>query len=642
MAKLDPEFTFENFVVGPANRLASAAARRAAERPGVSYNPLYIHASSGLGKTHLLGAVARHLAKVTPGKRVEYQTAKEFIRASVQYGAAAQEEAVRERASETDVLLLDDVHLLTAQPEAQDLLLLTLDLFIKEGKQVVLASDRPPMKIEGLGAHLRTRFEGGLLVNIGAPEYETRMAILQKWSEARFQLLGPGVADAIGRIPFANVTDLRAYLNRVLKVQELEDRVLSAEEAAAIVEQGGGGPESLDSEVGQFLDDLSTTVAAKVKAQEPSWRKVLREAAEQAEIEGFNGESLRRMMEMAQPPPDLEEALALFRESVARLKEIEGTLNQVGNPWPEAAFSVLRDPERVEEAEGLLASAQERGRAFPPIPPGPTLEELGGGLPKLVVQAAEQLVRTDRPEYTPLYVWSPDGMAARVLLYAAGRTRLAEGDESGVACISVHAFSEEFSRALSAGVAGAWRERWWSADLLLVEKAEALSDTQRAQEEVFHLLEALRRRRARVMVAADRPLTAITGINDRLRARLESGLVLEIPVDGPELSEDLLRSLETRPSPELPAEVEKEDIGDKVVDQDRAWIRSFKPRGSGSARGAGSGGRQDEYAHAMGGMSGTAQPAEPWTPSREQVVWDWPRIEDRIVEELDGWPSKDL
>ena len=80
MAKLDPHFTFETFVVGPANRLASAAARRAAERPGVSYNPLFIYASSGLGKTHILGAIAHHVAKVAPDKRVEFQTPEEFLR----------------------------------------------------------------------------------------------------------------------------------------------------------------------------------------------------------------------------------------------------------------------------------------------------------------------------------------------------------------------------------------------------------------------------------------------------------------------------------------------------------------------------------------------------------------------------------
>jgi len=618
MAKLDPRFTFENFVVGPANRLASAAARRAAERPGVSYNPLFIYAPAGLGKTHVLGAIARHVAKVSPEKEVEYLTAEEFLREFVQASGVRGPDEVRERYRELDILLVDDVQFLTAQADVQDLLLLTLDTLTGDGKQVVLTSDRPPAGIDGLGAHLRTRFEGGLLVEIGPPEYETRVAIIKKCLEIRLQLVEPGVADAIGRSPIKTVTELEGALDRILGIQAREDRILSPEEVTALLERGVPTDSDLKgSEMGHFLDELSDTVAAKVQAQEAPWRRALRELAEEVEAEEFDASRLRRLMEERTQPGDLDGMLRGFRGAIRRLKEIRTHLEAAGNPWPEAAHGVLRDPERLDEAEALLASAEERARPFPEVPPGPILEELGGELPRLVIRAADRLVSTERPEYNPLYVWSSDGVAARVLLQAAGRSKLQEGEGIRVALISVPSFSEEFIQALSLGVAGAWRERWWFADLLLVDGAQDLSATERAQEELFHLFEALQRRGARVMIAADRPPTEIPAVDDRLRARLEGGLVVEVEVTASDLSPEFQKALRmSAPSPEFPKPERKDTSA-----EDRDWIRSFQPGVSL--------GPEDS-----GGEEASASP-EAWVPSPEKVIWEWPRLEDRIVEELD-------
>jgi len=634
MAKLDPHFTFENFVVGPANRLASAAARRAAERPGVSYNPLFIHASSGLGKTHVLGAIARHVAKVSPHKRVEYQTAQEFLREFVQVPGLRDQKEVRDRYRELDILLVDDVQFLTTQSDVQALLLLTLDTLTGDGKQVVLASDRPPAKIDGLGAHLRTRFEGGLLVDIGPPEYETRVAIIKKWVETRLQILEPGVADAIGRFPIQTVTELQAALTLILETQELEDRIIDPEEATAILERRDpGDPGPGGTELGQFLDELSDTVAAKVQAQEAPWRRLLRELAEEVEAEEFKASRLRRQIEGETPPRDLDETLRAFRETVQRLKSIRTSLDAAGNPWPEAAYGVLRDPERLEEAEALLASANERARPFNDLPPGPDLTELGGEVPQLVIRAADQLVNTERPEYNPLFVWSPDGLAARALLQTAGRSKLLETEGARVALTSVPDFAEDFIHSLSLGVAGAWRERWWSVDLLLIDGAQDLSATERAQEEFFHLLEALQRRRARVMIAADRPPAQISALDDRLRARLEGGLVVEIEVDADSLSPELRESLMKVVPRETPPETEKGDI----KNEDREWIKSFQPgvraddEASPGLQEGGDGGFLEVLA--TGREASTT--VEAWVPSPEQVVWEWPRLAERIGEELD-------
>jgi chromosomal replication initiation ATPase DnaA len=634
MAKLDPHLTFENFVVGPANRLASAAARRAAERPGVSYNPLFIYAGTGMGKTHILSAISRHVAKVSPGKEVEYQTAQEFLREFVQASGGKDEGKVRERYESLDILLLDDVQFLTAQADVQELLLLTLDTLTGEGKQVVLASDRAPAEIDGLGAHLRTRFEGGLLVNIGPPEYETRVAIIKKWVEARLQILAPGVADAMGRFSFQTVTEILTALDRVLEVQGLEDRPLSPEEAVEIIERmADDDGEGADSELGQFLDELSDTVAAKVQAQEAPWRRKLRELAEGIEAEGFKAFGVRRLIDEAGRPRDLDAYLDRFQKTVLRLKEIREELDAAGNPWPEAAHGVLRDPERLDEAEALLSSAKERARPFPEIPYGPDLEDLGGELPQLVLRAADQLATTDRPEYNPLYVWSPGGSAARLLLQAAARTKQAEEGEARVALISVPRFADEFIQALSQGVAGAWRERWWSADFLFVDGAQDLSVTERAQEEFFHLFEALLRRKARIMVSGDQPPTTIPDLDDRLRGRLEGGLVVEVEVAESDLSPDLQEVLKRTAPEKPPPKPQKTDISDA----DREWIRSFQPGKSGTGRPSGETGEGDfsEFLDVVSVGTPGLGSSDPWVPSPEQVVWVWPRLEDRLVEELD-------
>jgi chromosomal replication initiator protein len=538
MAEMDSRFTFGNFVVGPANRLASAAARRAAESPGSNYNPLFLYSASGLGKTHILGAISRQVSKIHPEISVVYQTLEGFLGELTEALQGGHRDGIRGRYEQVDILLMDDVQFLGGQSEAQEMLLRTLDSLTGAGKQVILASDRPPADIDGLDARLRTRFEGGLLVDIGPPEYETRVAIIRRQAESWGQPLDSGVAEVIGRIGFKNVRELGGALNRILAIQELEERSIAPEEASTILGGADSGPGTDDTEdLGDFLDEISDTVAARVKRQEAPWRKALREMAEAAEGEEFKTERIRRLLEDDTSPTGLKLILEDFRKTVSRLKEIGIELETVGNPWPEAAHSVLRDPDRLDEAEALLASAKERAKEFSSVGDGHGLDGLGGSVPQLVIKAAEQLVNTDRPEYNPLYVWSEDGEASTILMRAAGRSYQSANEGARVAFISVSEFADEFIGALSGGVAGAWRERWWSAELLLVHGAEALSDTERAQDEFFHLFEALQRRKARIMFAADRPPSKIRVIDDRLRSRFEGGLVLEVETTAADIAE---------------------------------------------------------------------------------------------------------
>ncbi len=672
MKDLDPKLTFETFVVGPANRLASAAARRAAESPGKSYNPLFVYAASGLGKSHLLLGVANHADRAEPPRQVRYETLEEYLGALTEALEGGTREELRDRYRDLDVLLLDDVQFLAGQPEAQEMLLGTLDAMTSAGRQVVLASDRPPAQIDHLDARLLSRFSGGLIVDIAPPEYETRVAIIRRKAESRGQHLAEGVAEAVARYPIQNVRELGGALNRILAVQDLEGREVQADDVAQFMgEPAGGSPRvtaTTAAEFDNFLDQVSGALADAVEVQEAPWRAAYRGAAETAEREGFTARRLRLALESRAEPSSWQARVESFRADVTRLREIDDELTRLKNPWPEAASSVVKDPDRVEEAEALLGSVRERVRPFLEVSPGPSLRELEEQLPPLPLKAAAQLVSLDKPQYNPLYLWDEEGSAARGLMASAARAFRSAFPAGRMAVTSVAGFSDDFIRALSEGVAGAWRERWWTVDLLLVYGVEALSDTERAQEEFFHLFEALKRRGARVLLAANRPPSKVDNIDERLRSRFEGGLVVE--VDGRDLGPDAreFTLVDPMPAPEDDPFWQglSVDFSDEGFDPSSSLTGSDRT----GANSAGSSGGPDEPPVIppldqldMGDRGGlflvepqksrmkvtpedflpdplgteleVSTPASrAWRPSPEKVVWRWPHPEERLVEDL--------
>ena len=647
MTDLDPKFTFDTLVVGPANRLASAAARRSADAPGTSYNPLFIYSASGLGKSHILSAVAHQARKGNARLRVTYQTLEDYLNELTRALESGERDAMRERYRALDILLLDDVQFLANQPEAQEMLLLTLDALTASGSQIVLASDRPPADINGLDARLVSRFSGGLIVDIAAPEYETRVAIIRRKAEEQGSTLAAGVAEALARFPARNVRELGGGLNRVLAVQDLEGRAVTPDEVAKLMGQAPGSDGTAKDDFASFMDEMSETVASTVEAQEEPWRKLFRQTAEAAEREGFSAASIRALME-GKEPEDWQAAADRFRADLAQLRQIESELDRLGNPWPEAAQGVLRDPERLDEAESLLESVRERMRPFAELAAGPSLADLKG-FEAITIKAGEQLVGADKPKYNPVYLWSRDSAAGQAILAAAGRSY--QGGEGRMAVTSVSEFAEDFIHALSAGVAGAWRERWWTVDLLLVHGTEALSGTERAQDEFFHLFEALKRRGSRVLLAANRPPTEIAGIDERLQSRFEGGLVLEVEVENVPKSASAIVLVESgqeaEPSPS------EEDIwagtGGGVSAPEAAPIPEAPQSAPPSVippleevigeRGGLLMEETDRGEPSVGTADVAAPVSEPvargWVPSGEKVVWHWPVLADRLVEDYE-------
>jgi chromosomal replication initiation ATPase DnaA len=598
MTDLDPKLTFGSFVVGPANRLASAAAKRAADSPGTSYNPLFLYSASGLGKSHILNAIANQASKNATDGEVVYMALEKYLAELEAALEAGDRDGFKDRHSDLAILLLDDVQFLTGQPEAQEMLLRTIDEFSTAGSQIVLASDRPPADINGLDARLLSRFSGGLIVDIGVPEYETRVAIIRKRAEARGQSLDAGVAEALGRIPFRNVRELGGALNKIFAIQDLEERQVSTAEIAAMMGEDKLGPVTggIDDEFGSFLDEMTETLEETVEQKEAPWRKAIRAAIDTAEREGFDVARLQAYQD-GNEPDGWQGIVDAFTDDVQRLRDIEQELDRLGNSWPDAAAALLKNPGMLSDAEALLTTVRERQRPFLKVGAGPSLADLEG-FPPIATKAATELVAAERPEYNPLYVWSADPARARTLLAAAARTHQTRvGPEIRTAVTSAAEFAEDFIRALGAGVAGAWRERWWTVDALMVHGTEALSETERAQDEFFHLFEALKRRGARVLLVGDRPPAGIEGIDARLRSRFEGGLVLEVDSGTDSGKLELVEAEEPRI-----ATLHDDDDSDAQP----VPIATQAPSKGGA-----------------------------WFPSAENVILMWPTIDDLLIEELD-------
>jgi len=184
-AALNPNYTFEQFVIGASNRFAHAAAMSVAEKPAAAYNPLFIYGESGLGKTHLLHAVGHHLCQLFPTKRVLYVTTESFMNEFVEAIRTNSRPDFKRRYREVDLLLMDDVQFVQNHERLQEEFFHTFDSLHGGGSQLVLSSDRPPKDMATLEDRLRTRFEWGLLTDIQPPEYETRLAILRHKARAQ-------------------------------------------------------------------------------------------------------------------------------------------------------------------------------------------------------------------------------------------------------------------------------------------------------------------------------------------------------------------------------------------------------------------------------------------------------------------------
>ena len=234
-SNINPRYTFSNFIVGSANRLAHAASLSVAERPGHAYNPLFLYGGVGLGKTHLMHAIGNQVAAKFPRKRVVYATSEKFTNefiTSIQQGKI---DEFRARYRRIDLLLIDDIQFIADKERTQEEFFHTFNAIHEDGKQIVLSSDRPPKAILTLEERLRSRFEWGLIADLTAPDLETRIAILRAKAEEGAVPISSDVIEFIARKVVSNIRELEGALNRIVAYASMGAMPISIELAQAVL-----------------------------------------------------------------------------------------------------------------------------------------------------------------------------------------------------------------------------------------------------------------------------------------------------------------------------------------------------------------------------------------------------------------------
>ncbi|KKP30739.1 MAG: Chromosomal replication initiator protein DnaA [Parcubacteria group bacterium GW2011_GWA2_31_28] len=219
-AGLNSKYLFENFIVGPFNQLAHAAATAVVKNPGRHFNPLFIYGTVGIGKTHLIQAIGNEILKNSPEKKVKYITSDRFLDNLITSIKTGSVDMFKENYYKTDVLIIDDVQFFTGKEKMQEIFFHTFNYLYQNNKQIILSSDRSPAVIDNIPNRLKSRFEGGMIADINMPDFETKMAILEKKLEYKKYNLNKKiiirVAEKVGTI-----RELEGVLNTIISYLEL-------------------------------------------------------------------------------------------------------------------------------------------------------------------------------------------------------------------------------------------------------------------------------------------------------------------------------------------------------------------------------------------------------------------------------------
>ena len=520
---LDGRFRFESIVTGPSNRLAVAAANAVADSPGKVYQPLFLHGSSGVGKTHLLGAIGFQVLQLNRKYTVQYRQAAEFVeqlRGALMKGDL---HAWRREWDAINVLLLDDVHLLEGQAEAQAELMRLIEQAQANGGQAVLTGTRQPAELDGFDQRLVAAMSGGLIVDIAPPEFETRLGILWLWRNIRVLDLDDASLDEIARLDVGSVKDLLAVFDKVVARRTQQPGAPDAGVAKSVVAQAREERAVAPDEFSSFITEVSAVVSSSVD----QWRARLASVVARWAGEGYVTTSLERLLD-SKEPPDLDAVEAQFAGAVNQLRDLEQEAARLDPKL--AGVSVFRDPGRLEDARTIVMRALA---AYDP-PPAPaehlTIETFASGARnQLALRAAGEIIALPGSRYNPLFIHGPQSSGKTHLAHAiANALKERDGGAWTVAVIDAAALGEELIDALRGGALERWRMRYRAADALVVDNVQRIGGSDRLQEEFFHLFNAFAEAQRQIVLTGDVPPSRLPSMTTRLQRRFESGLVVEI------------------------------------------------------------------------------------------------------------------
>ncbi len=665
---LNPRATFDTFVETASNRLAATAARTVGEFPGASYNPLLVFSAAGLGKTHLLMAIAHYARKLSRGTTTLYLTIEEFADAHRSAVLAGQENAFIRHHGEVDFLVLDDLHTLTRHPEAPAVLEAVVQHRLEANRQVVLGSRRAPQEIRGVPEVLARHLSSGLAVEISSPDAAGRLEILKrKAAEMRIEF-DPGVLEAVAAIPIESVRELIGALNRLAAFQSVSPAPLDPTQARVLI-SGVTEPEAefsasaftgvpgevdhqerplpdpaaspLGDEFGAFLSE----VVASVTEQVERWRQRVGETILYWEGEGYRTGRLEALLEH-EVPAEPELVLKQFADDVARLKGLEAEAAALA---PDLAGSpVFRDPDQMAAAEGALAHSLARGIPVPQPMPEFLLQEFGeGGASRNALQAALAVVAESGGKYNPLIVVGESGVGKSHLVHGIGNALIAAG-VTPVACLNASTFIAEVTEHAEGRALLEWRLRYRWVAAFVLDDVHLLAGSARAQEELGLLFNHLMDQRRQLVFSSAVPIAALRGIDPRLLTRMEAGLVVDLPRPDRETRLQIVkRLLATTPAADdaaladylasRPAENARLVHGtvQRVLSAAEAHQAALSPAFAREVLEGIDGASVRSSARQSGSRGPSlAQSGLSALRSHEKMVLEWPSIVDRLIEEL--------
>ncbi|MBV7275772.1 chromosomal replication initiator protein DnaA [Clostridium thailandense] len=264
-AMLNPKYTFDSFVIGNSNRFAHAASLAVAEAPAKAYNPLFIYGGVGLGKTHLMHAIGHYILKNNSKSKVVYVSSEKFTNELINSIKDDKNEEFRNKYRNIDVLLIDDIQFIAGKERTQEEFFHTFNALYEANKQIILSSDRPPKEIPTLEDRLRSRFEWGLIADIQAPDFETRMAILKKKADVENLNIPNEVMVYIATKIKSNIRELEGALIRIVAFSSLTNKEISVDLATEALKDIISSKQSKQVTIDLIQDVVSNYFSLKVE-----------------------------------------------------------------------------------------------------------------------------------------------------------------------------------------------------------------------------------------------------------------------------------------------------------------------------------------------------------------------------------------